>query len=76
MRRGRRRLGAATALREHLIAEARRRGFHTLISRIWSTNEASIALSRKFGWRQVGHMKEIVCKDGEFVDCVFFQLEL
>ena len=76
MRRGHRRLGAATRLREHLISEARRRGFHTLINRVWVTNHASIAMSRKFGWKQVGHMKEIVYKDGEFVDCLFFQYEL
>jgi L-amino acid N-acyltransferase len=76
VRRGHRRHGAATALRGHLIAEARRRGFHALINRVWATNEASIAMSRKFGWEQVGHMKEIVFKDGEFIDCVFFQLEL
>jgi L-amino acid N-acyltransferase len=76
VRRGHRRHGAATALREHLISEARRRGFHTLINRVWLTNEASIAMSRKFGWKEVGHMKEIVLKDGEFIDCVFFQLDL
>jgi L-amino acid N-acyltransferase YncA len=40
------------------------------------TNHASIAMSRKFGWKQVGHMKEIVYKDGEYVDCLFFQYEL
>ena len=76
VRRGHRRRGAATRLREHLISEARRRGFHTLVNRVWVTNEASIAMSRKFGWKQVGHMKEIVYKDGEFVDCLFFQYEL
>ena len=76
VRRGHRRRGAATALREHLVANARARGFHTLLNRVWATNEASIAMSRKFGWKQVGHMKEIVYKDGEYVDCLFFQLEL
>jgi L-amino acid N-acyltransferase len=76
VRRSYRRIGAATRLREHLVSEARRRGFHTLVNRVWITNKASIEMSRKFGWKEVGHMKELVHKDGEFIDCLFFQYDL
>jgi L-amino acid N-acyltransferase len=63
-------------LRRHLIAQARELGFHTILNRVWSINEQSIALAKKFGFTQVGHMRELVCRDGEFIDCLFFQLIL
>jgi phosphinothricin acetyltransferase len=62
-----------SALRVHVVEEAERRGFHTLISRVWANNPQSIALVRKFGWRQVGHIEEAVFRDGEYVDCLLFQ---
>ncbi|GAA2711060.1 GNAT family N-acetyltransferase [Micromonospora olivasterospora] len=68
--------GVGSALRVFMIDEARRRGFHALVNRVWSNNEASIAFAKRFGFTQVGHMPELVHIDGEYVDCLFFQLLL
>ena len=65
-----------TILRARVIEEARERGFHSLVARVWIVNEGSIALALKFGFEQVGHMKELVYKDGRYIDCLFFQLVL
>jgi phosphinothricin acetyltransferase len=65
-----------TALRRHLIDEARRLGFHTILNRVFVINDRSIALAKKFGFTQVGYMREIVYRNGVYIDCVFFQLIL
>jgi phosphinothricin acetyltransferase len=65
-----------TALRAHLIEEARARGLRTLIARIWATNEGGTRLARRFGWEQVGYLREVVEHDGRFIDCRLFQLVL
>jgi L-amino acid N-acyltransferase YncA len=71
--RGRR---VGSALRAFMIDKARERGFHALVNRVWANNEPSIALAKRFGFRQVGNMPELVEIDGEFVDCLFFELLL
>ena len=71
-----RRQGVGSALRRHLVDEARKRGFHALVSRVWATNDASIAMIRGFGWEKVAHLREIVEVDGRFVDCHLFQTVL
>lgn len=68
--------GVGSILRRHLIEQARRLGFHTIMNRVFAINERSIALAKKFGFTQVGHMREIVYRDGRYIDCVFFQLIL
>ncbi|MFC7330746.1 GNAT family N-acetyltransferase [Marinactinospora rubrisoli] len=68
--------GVGSALRTRMIREATERGFHALVNRVWSNNPASIALARKFGFREVGRMPEIVELDGGYVDCLFFELIL
>lgn len=74
--RGHRGQGIGGALRRRMIDEATRRGFHTLVNRVFGLNDASVALARRYGFEQVGHMRELVYRDGEYVDCVFFQLML
>jgi phosphinothricin acetyltransferase len=68
--------GVGSQLRAHLIAEARRLGFHSIMNRVFARNAASIALARKHGFTEVARIPEIVHKDGEFWDCVFYQLLL
>jgi phosphinothricin acetyltransferase len=68
--------GVGTLLRTTMIAEARKRGFHALVNRVWADNEASIALALRFGFRQVGHFAELVDLDGRYLDCLFFELLL
>ena len=74
--RGARGSGVGTLLRAHMITEARRRGFHSIVNRVWANNDASIALAKRFGFQQVGYFKELVDLDGELVDCLFFQIML
>jgi L-amino acid N-acyltransferase YncA len=46
--------GAGAALLEALAAEAERRGFHKLLSKVFPENAASRALVRRCGFREVG----------------------
>lgn len=65
--------GVGSALRQHLVGEAARLGFHALLSRVWATNDPSIALSQKFGWNKVAHMRETVRVGDRYIDCLLFQ---
>src|SRR5947209_7737117 len=60
--------GVGTILRRHLIKEARRLGFHTIVNRVFAVNERSIELAKKFGFTQVGHMRDLVYKDCKYID--------
>ena len=71
-----RRTGVGTALRTAMIERACENGFHTIVNRVWANNEASIALARRFGFTEVGRMRDLVHIEGRYVDCVFFQLVL
>lgn len=68
--------GVGTVLRRHMIDTATCRGFHAMVNRVWANNHASIALAKRFGFQQVGHMPELVDLDGEYIDCLFFELIL
>lgn len=76
VRRSGRGRGIGTALRVRLIEEARARGFHTIVNRIFVTNEQSLALTERLGFVRVGYMPELAWKDGEPQDCAFYQLRL
>lgn len=76
VRRGARDRGVGRALVAHTLAVARERGLHALVVRVWANNQPSIALWKRFGFQQVGHMPELVEIDGAFVDCLFFELIL
>ena len=76
VRRSHRGFGIGSRLRTHLVGEARRLGFHSIVNRVFARNAASIGLARKHGFTEVARLPEIVHKDGEFWDCVFFQLLL
>lgn len=65
-----------TILRTHMIERAGEMGFHTLVNRVFASNDASIALARKFGFEQVGYMRDLAWRDGRYHDCVFFQVLL
>lgn len=68
--------GVGTLLRSRMIAEARARGFHALVNRVWANNTASIALAERFGFHRVGHFPDLVELDGQYIDCLFFELLL
>ena len=65
--------GIGTALYERLIATARGAGVHVLLGVLGGRNPASRALHLKFGFEEVGHLREVGRKFDAWVDTTFFQ---
>jgi L-amino acid N-acyltransferase YncA len=68
--------GAGRAAMEALIAEARAQGLWKLVSRIFPENEASLALCRALGFREVGVYRRHAKIDGQWRDVVVVELLL
>ena len=64
-------LGRATVAA--LIDECEARGYWKLVSRIFPENEASLALCRSLGFREVGVYRRHGKLDGEWRDCVIVE---
>ncbi|MNQ31940.1 putative phosphinothricin acetyltransferase YwnH [compost metagenome] len=71
--RGVRGLGHGKGLLQALLAEAERRGFWKVLSRIFTCNEASLALCRSCGFREVGVYQRHACLDGRWLDCAIVE---
>jgi L-amino acid N-acyltransferase YncA len=65
--------GLGRAAVEALIEECERRGLWKLVSRIFPENEASLALCRSLGFREVGVYRRHAKLDGEWRDCVIVE---
>jgi phosphinothricin acetyltransferase len=65
--------GAGRALMEALIAEAKRLGYWKLVSRAFLFNEASRAMCRRSGFREVGVYERHAQLDGEWLDVVIVE---
>jgi phosphinothricin acetyltransferase len=65
--------GVGEAILASLIDRAAEHGFHTIIARIGSESEGSIALHRKAGFKDVGKEREIGRKFGRWLDVVIMQ---
>jgi phosphinothricin acetyltransferase len=63
-----RRIGVGHALLERLAVEAAGQGAHKLVGKVFSSNEASIALLGGLGWREVGVHHRHGELDGEWKD--------
>jgi phosphinothricin acetyltransferase len=74
--RGLRGEGVGHRLLAALLAEAERRGYYKLISRIFATNAPSLALARAAGFREVGVQQRHGRLDGEWKDCVLVEILL
>lgn len=59
-----------------LIERAKKDGHHSMTAGIDTRNQGSIDFHIKFGFQEVGTFKEIGFKNGEWLDCVFYQLML
>lgn len=70
------RRGLGTQLYETLIAESRRRGYHTVIGGISLPNEASVRLHEKLGFKKVAHYEEVGRKFEKWIDVGYWQLML
>ena len=62
--------GAGKLAMQALIADCEGRGFWKLLSRIFTENEASLALCRTLGFREVGVYRRHARLHGEWRDCV------
>ncbi|MBX5440485.1 MAG: N-acetyltransferase [Solirubrobacteraceae bacterium] len=71
--RGARGSGVGSALMRRLIAEAEAAGLWKLLSLILTTNEASLALARRHGFREVGVHRRHARLDGEWRDAVLVE---
>jgi L-amino acid N-acyltransferase YncA len=71
-----RRRGAATALLAGLAAAAERRGCWKLVGKLFPENEATRALMRRCGWREVGVHRRHARLDDEWRDVVVVELLL
>lgn len=65
--------GVGDLLVAALIAEAERLGLWKLLSRIFPFNEASLALCRKHGFREVGIYEKHARLDGRWLDVVIVE---
>lgn len=67
------RLGVGSALYQRLIETARRRNVHVLLGIVGGENPSSRALHEKFGFVQVGAMRQVGRKFGQWVDVFIYQ---
>lgn len=68
--------GIGRQLKQAIIEEARRLGYHTLIAGVAEGNEVSLHLNQSFGFEVVGTFKEVGKKFGKVLDVTYLQLML
>ncbi len=68
--------GIGRRLKEAIIGESRRLGYHTLIARVAEGSEASRHLNDSAGFAHVGTLKEVGRKFGRWLDVEVLQLML
>lgn len=67
------RKGIGKALIEHLIEDAKLKGFKTMVGCIDASNINSLHFHLKYGFETVGTFKKIGYKFDRWLDCVFVQ---
>ena len=65
--------GYGGLLQAELMTRARAFGYHHVVTKIWTSNEGSIAFHRKFGFRVVGVQNEVGFMDGQWRDVTIMQ---
>jgi L-amino acid N-acyltransferase len=65
--------GIGRQLKEAIIEEAQRLGFHSLIARVAEGSSESIHLNESFGFKHVGTLKEVGRKFGRLLDVHILQ---
>lgn len=68
--------GTGTALYAALLEQLAEAGFHRAYAIIALPNEASVALHRKLGYRDVGVLDEVGFKDGNHISTLLMEREL
>lgn len=70
------RRGIGSALLHDLIERARVLGHRAIIAGIDASQAASLGLHVKFGFEQVGHLREVGLKFGRWLDVIYMELRL
>ena len=65
--------GIGTLLMSQLVADAQRRGFHSLIAGACSEQAGSIALHERMGYRRCAHFHEVARKFDRWLDVVYLE---
>ncbi|WPQ61183.1 GNAT family N-acetyltransferase [Chitinophaga sancti] len=65
--------GMGRQLLERLLSDGKGRGFHTFIAVIDSSNEGSIIFHEKMGFENIGKIKEVGRKNGQWLNLVLLQ---
>ncbi|HEY0299507.1 MAG TPA: GNAT family N-acetyltransferase [Arachidicoccus sp.] len=60
-------------LLEALVEKAREENYHTMIAGIDAENYFSIDFHKKFGFEQVGYLKQVGYKFGRWLDLIFLE---
>ena len=68
------RRGIGTAMLRALVERARALGYHAIIAAIDRDQAASIALHARFGFEEVGRLREVGFKFGRWLDVVYMEL--
>lgn len=68
--------GIASQLLQHLIVEAKAKGYRTLVAGIDASNEASIKLHQKFNFKHTGTLTNVGYKFDYWLDLAFYELDL
>jgi phosphinothricin acetyltransferase len=63
--------GLGTLMLAKTVEETSALGYHAIIARVFSHNPASVALHRRFGFEEMGCLREIASMDGIFRDVLF-----
>ena len=68
--------GIASQLLQHLIVEAKAKGYRTLVAGIDASNEASIKLHQKVNFKHAGTLTNVGYKFDYWLDLAFYELDL
>jgi phosphinothricin acetyltransferase len=68
--------GVATQLMTALVAEARLRGYRSLVARVATENTASLRVHERVGFVEIGRLPAVVYKFDRWIDIVMMQLRL
>lgn len=68
--------GIGKLLMPPLIKAAKQLNMHTILAGIDASNEASIKLHERFGFKEVAHFEQVGYKFGRWLDLKFLQLVL
>ena len=68
--------GLGAELMKRVIEETRKKNIHTLISAIAIPNEKSVSIHEKFGFKKVGHLKDVGFKLDRWIDVGYWELVL